>query len=196
VDSLVRFLSSPATEVAPRVLGATLTARNVRLCVTEVEAYLGIGEDPGSHAFVRRSNRNATMFGPPAHLYVYLTYGVQICANIVCSREGEASAILLRAGRVTAGVDDAFFRRQTSRSINDLARGPSRLTKALGISLADDGADLVSGRIRLELADEQVDFLSGPRTGVSGPGGTAKFPWRFWIPGDPTVSPYRAHRRR
>ena len=145
-----------------------------------------MSRDPGSHAFRGPTKRNAVMYGPPGHLYTYFTYGMHVCANIVCSPEGTASAVLLRAGEIVEGVDLARARRTTSKSDADLARGPARLCVALGITLADGGAEL-----DLTLA-EPSPFLAGPRTGVSGPGGSDEYPWRFWIPGDPTVSPYKA----
>jgi DNA-3-methyladenine glycosylase len=185
-------LARPALDVAPEILGGILSVGAVSLRITEVEAYLG-SLDPGSHAFRGQTRRNSTMFGEPGHLYTYFTYGMHVCANLVCSPEGEASGILLRAGRILTGVELARERRTTSKCDDDLARGPARLAVALGITLADDGTDLATGRIRLELPTEQVTSSSGPRTGVSGDGGTDAFPWRFWIDGDPTVSPYRAH---
>src|SRR5699024_11040881 len=127
-------LSRPATEIAPLLLGAVLTcgqgqaAVSVRL--TEVEAYMGT-TDPGSHAYRGRSARTATMFGPPGHLYVYRHLGLHHCMNLVCSPDGEASAVLLRAGQVVAGAAAAWRRRQGAgvcRTERDLARGPARLT--------------------------------------------------------------------
>jgi DNA-3-methyladenine glycosylase len=175
------------------LLGALLVGRGVTLRITEVEAYLG-SVDPGSHAFRGPTPRNLTMFGPPGHLYTYFTYGMHVCANVVCSPEGTASGILLRAAEVVDGLDLARSRRITSKSDADLAQGPARLTVAAGIALADDGVDLADGPIRLELPSvAPMTFASGPRTGVSGAGGSLEFPWRFWIPGDPTVSTYRAH---
>lgn len=190
VDS--RVLEAPAIEVAPLLLGAVLTVDDVAVRLTEVEAYLG-ELDPGSHAFRGRGRRNAVMYGPPGHLYTYFTYGMHVCANVVCSPEGTASAVLLRAGEVIGGIDIARHRRVTSRRDSDLAQGPARLCVALGITLADGGADLNSGRFRLELG-EPVAYETGPRTGVSGDGGSLDFPWRFWIPGEPSVSPYKAHQ--
>jgi DNA-3-methyladenine glycosylase len=193
-----QLFEQPALEVAPLVLGAVLSVGAVSLRVTEVEAYLG-DLDPGSHAFRGQTRRNSTMFGEPGHLYTYFTYGMHVCANIVCSPVGEASGILLRAGRILSGIDIARERRTTSKSDDDLARGPARLAVALGITLADDGTDLATGRVRLDMPAGQAEWASGPRTGVSGDGGTNAFPWRFWIPGDTSVSPYRAHvpkRRR
>lgn len=160
--------------------------------ITEVEAYLG-ADDPGSHGYRGRTRRNATMFGPAGHLYVYFTYGMHTCANVVCGVEGASTGVLLRAGEIVAGLDTARARRVTSKTDADLARGPARLTVALGIQFSDDGA-LLGEEFRLDIPPHPVQsFATGPRTGVSGPGGSDAYPWRFWIDGDPTVSPYRAH---
>jgi len=183
---------SPATEVAPLLLGALLEVDDVVLRVTEVEAYLGIGLDPGSHAYRRQGVKNATMFGPPGHLYTYFTYGMHVCANVVCSPEGDASAVLLRAGEIVDGIEIARMRRTTSRTDADLARGPARLTVAMGIGLADDGADLSSSRVRLTLPAAASAYETSQRTGVSGAGGQPEFAWRFYLPGEPSVSPYKA----
>jgi DNA-3-methyladenine glycosylase len=187
------FFARSAVEVAPALLGAHLVSGEVTMRITEVEAYLGVGEDPGSHSFRGRTNRNAVMFGEPGHLYTYFTYGMHVCANVVCSPAGTSSAVLFRAGEIVAGRDVASERRHTSRTADDLARGPARLTVALGITLADGGTDLAEGALRIELPAAASAYQSGPRTGVSGLGGGADYPWRFWIPGDPTVSPYKAH---
>jgi DNA-3-methyladenine glycosylase len=186
------LLARPSIEVAPLLLGAVVTSRGVSVRLTEVEAYLG-EFDPGSHAFRGQTQRNGVMFGEPGHLYTYFTYGMHVCANVVCSPVGIASGVLLRAGEVVEGVELARSRRTTTKTDADLARGPARLVVALGIALADGGCDLESGGVTLELPAAPASFIQGPRTGVSGPGGSADFPWRFWIPGDPTVSPYKAH---
>jgi DNA-3-methyladenine glycosylase len=185
------LLERPSIEVAPLLLGAVVTGRGVSVRLTEVEAYLG-ELDPGSHAFRGQTKRNAVMYGEPGHLYTYFTYGMHVCANVVCSPSGVATAVLLRAGEVVDGVELARARRTTSKTDADLARGPARLVVALGIVLGDDGADLERGDITLELTTERASFAQGPRTGVSGDGGTDAYPWRFWIPGNPTVSPYKA----
>jgi len=164
----------------------------VRVRLTEVEAYMGDGEDPGSHAFRGQTPRTAVMFGEPGHLYAYFTYGMHVCVNVVCSPAGQASAVLLRAGEVIEGIDSARMRRLTSRSDRDLAQGPARLAVALGIPLSANGTDLATGSLRLELQPAVPTFQTGPRTGVSGTGGSTDFSWRYWIPGDPTVSPYKA----
>lgn len=185
-------LQRPALEVAPRLLGAVLTRGNVSLRVTEVEAYLGTS-DPGSHAFRGRTPRTAPMFGPPGHLYAYFSYGMHVCANVVCGPEGEASALLLRGGEIVAGLSEARMRRPTSQKDSDLAQGPARLTKALGITLLESGADLGEAPFALTLSSGTAVFLTGPRTGVSGVGGGAEYPWRFWLPGEASVSKYRRH---
>jgi DNA-3-methyladenine glycosylase len=184
------LLERPALEVAPRLLGARLTVGGVAVRLTEVEAYEG-ETDPGSHAFRGPGKRNAVMFGPPGHLYTYFTYGMHVCANVVCSAEGVASAVLLRAGEVIEGLELARARRPTSRSDAELTRGPARLCVALGITLADGGADLAGPRARLELPATPSPHETGPRTGVAGAGGSEAFPWRFWIPGEKSVSAYR-----
>jgi DNA-3-methyladenine glycosylase len=190
------ILERPAIEVAPRLLGGILTKHSddgtVSLRITEVEAYLG-ALDPGSHAFRGPTKRNAVMFGEPGFLYTYFTYGMHVCANIVCSPPGTASAVLLRAGEVVNGAELARLRRLTSRTDDDLARGPARLVVALGITLADGGADLGHAPFELTLAEDPPPFEASSRTGLSGEGGTDAYPWRYWIPGEPSVSPYRAH---
>jgi DNA-3-methyladenine glycosylase len=183
------LFAAPSIEVAPLLLGAHITKGAVTIRITEVEAYLG-ALDPGSHAFRGRTKRNAVMFDEPGHLYTYFTYGMHVCANIVCSPAGTASAVLFRAGEVVEGVELARARRMTSKSDKDLAQGPARLVVALGIDLGDGGADLAAPPFDITLSVPQP-YASGPRTGVSGHGGTLDFPWRFWIPGDPTVSPYK-----
>lgn len=190
------FFDRTSVEVAPELLGARLTRHaergDISLRITEVEAYLGVGEDPGSHSFRGMTARNAVMFGPPLHLYTYFTYGMHVCANIVCSPEGQASGVLLRAGEIVAGEELAQVNRGERVAFRDLARGPARLTRALGIPLSDGGADLTGALYSLELSDDAIEVGTSVRTGVSGPGGLAAYPWRFFIPHDATVSPYRA----
>ncbi|OOB91296.1 DNA-3-methyladenine glycosylase [Rathayibacter sp. VKM Ac-2630] len=186
-------LSRSALDVAPDLLGCTLVHRTVEGAVavrlTEVEAYLGVGEDPGSHAYRRRTDRTAPMFGPPGTVYAYFTYGMHTCVNIVCAPEGTASAVLLRAGEVVEGVDLARSRRGRA-SDRDLARGPARLAQALGVLLSESG-DPLTASFELRSRSRAVPVRASPRTGVAGPGGGAAFPWRFSIPDEPTVSPYR-----
>ncbi|WP_370544144.1 DNA-3-methyladenine glycosylase [Frigoribacterium sp. VKM Ac-1396] len=204
-DVLARLLAEPALEVAPRLLGSIFWSGGVGVRLTEVEAYHGQGQDPGSHAHRGRSTRNGSMFDAGGTLYVYLSYGIHRCVNVVCGPEGYASGVLLRAGEVVAGLDEARARRSTSRTPADLARGPGRLGSALGIELGDDGSRLVAdapsqeARFRLRLPSAPVGAVAaGPRVGVSGHAGGDAFPWWFSLEGDPTVSPYRAavSRRR
>lgn len=197
-----RLLEAPAVEVAPLLLGAVLSHTTadgtVAIRLTEVEAYEGVGEDPGSHAHRGRTPRTATMFGPAGMLYAYFTYGMHTCANLVCLTPGRAAAVLLRAGEVIEGVDLARSRRTTAKRDVDLARGPARLAVALHLTLDQDGADLLAAPYGLELpSSPPASILTGPRVGVSGAGGdAARYPWRFWIAGDPTVSAYRPGRIR
>ena len=186
------LFAQDAVGVAPLLLGGLLRHGSTVLRITEVEAYLA-DSDPGSHAFRRRTARNATMFGPSGHLYAYFSYGMHVCANIVCSPEGQASAVLLRAGEIVAGLTDARTRRGPTVTDRDLARGPARLTRALGIRLDQNGADLFAEPFELTLPEEPIVALTGPRTGVAGAGGGTDYSWRFWIPDEPTVSAYRRH---
>jgi len=193
VTDLGGFWSKPSEAVAPELLGWSLThvtadgAVGVRL--TEVEAYAGEA-DPASHAFRGTTRRNEVMFGAAGHLYVYLSYGMHWCANVVVGREGVASAVLLRAGRVVEGVELARSRRGARTADRSLARGPACLTQALGIGREHDGAALLGGTGPLTLAyDERPPAVSaGPRVGVSRAAGV---PWRFWVTGDETVSAYK-----
>lgn len=194
-------LNGRAETLAPRLLGARITSdllgERVSIRLTEVEAYGGVGEDPGSHAHRRQTPRNATMFGPAGRLYVYFTYGMHHCANIVTGPEGSAGAVLLRAGEVVEGIDAARGRRRSARTDRDLARGPARLSAALGLDLTADGIDLLDPRspVRLQpLARRLAGIGTSARTGVAGPG--APTPWRYFLTGDPTVSPYRPARPR
>lgn len=204
-ESLRELLSADARHVAPLLLGAVLTHEGrdgvVAVRITEVEAYLGphdsLHPDPGSHTFRGATARNAPMFGPAGHLYVYFTYGMHHCANIVCGPDGVASGLLLRAGEVIAGEELALARRPTSKSAKDLASGPARLARALGLTTADSGRDALSSPFDLALpATPATDISSGPRVGVAGAGGTHHYPWRFWLNGDPTVSRYKAAKVR
>lgn len=203
--SLREILTGDARELAPLLLGAMLTHESregpVSVRLTEVEAYLGpedsLHPDPGSHTFRGQTPRNAPMFGPAGHLYVYFTYGMHHCTNIVCGPEGVASALLLRAGEIVEGVGLAQLRRPTSKTPADLARGPARLAKALGLTTADSGRDALAAPFRLVLpSGPAADISSGPRVGVSGAGGSDEYAWRFWLTGDPTVSAYKAAQPR
>ena len=182
------FFARPVLQVAPDLLGAVITHAVVSVRLTEVEAYDG-PNDPGSHAYRGPTPRNRTMFGPPGHLYVYFSYGIHWCANVVCGPDGTASAVLLRAGEVVAGHELARTRRGAVRD-RDLARGPARLCQALGITRDDNGVDLARGPVVLGLGEAVPDAAvsRGPRVGLRG---APDRPWRFWITGEPTVSVYR-----
>jgi DNA-3-methyladenine glycosylase len=227
------FFDRPAAAVAPDLLGCVISHETaeglVAVVLAEVEAYAGEA-DPASHAFRGRTARNAVMYGPPGHAYVYFTYGMHFCVNLVCQAEGEASAVLLRAGRVIDGVPLAYARRfgapaqpgaasppgaarepgalilplgrrrppGTRPRELDLARGPARLCEALGIDRSHDGADVADPASPLRVLAPEVpvpagDISRGPRVGVSR---AADVTWRFWITGEPAVSPYRAHTPR
>ena len=188
------FFDRPVLEVAPDLLGCLLAGPDVTVRITEVEAYDGAG-DPASHAFRGRTPRNAVMFGPPGHLYVYFTYGMHFCANVVCGPEGVPSAVLLRAGEVVDGLAVARARRPAARRDRNLADGPAKLLQVLGMDGTANGTPLLDGTGPLALR-APVDAVppaaveAGPRVGVSS---AHDVPWRFWIAGDPTVSAYRRH---
>ena len=197
---LLELLQNPATVVAPFLLGALVRHESpdgpVVVRLTEVEAYLGTAvspdPDPGAHSYRGKTNRNAVMFGPPGHLYVYFTYGMHFCANLVCRPEGLSSGCLMRAGEIVEGLELARSRRPTARNDRDLARGPARLTKAMGLNLTHNGIPALGGEVTVTLPDTPVQNVrTGPRVGLSGPGGTAEYPWRFWIDGDKTVSQFK-----
>ncbi|MGW8482746.1 DNA-3-methyladenine glycosylase [Microbacterium sp. NPDC055903] len=197
-------LAGLPVDVAPMLLGGVLRTavggEFVALRITETEAYHGHGTgeiaDHGSHARMGRTARNATMWGEPGHLYVYLSHGIHSCVNVVCGPEGTAGGVLLRAGEVIEGSDAAM--RRSGRTGRDLARGPGRFGQVSGLRHPiHDGIDAVGGGAQADavaelwLGDPLVDVVSGPRVGVAGVAGTAAFPWRFWIAGDPTVSAFR-----
>ncbi|MCF1599798.1 DNA-3-methyladenine glycosylase [Streptomyces muensis] len=201
------FFDRPVLEVAPDLLGRLLVRTTpdgpITLRLTEVEAYDG-PNDPGSHAYRGRTPRNDVMFGPPGHVYVYFTYGMWHCMNLVCGPDGQACAVLLRAGEIVEGAELARTRRLSARNDKELAKGPARLATALGVDRALDGTDACATgetplRVLTGTAVPSDQVRNGPRTGVSGDGGNGDIhPWRYWIADDPTVSPYRAHvpRRR
>ena len=166
------FFGRRAVQVAPALLGCVLEHQTpdglVAVALTEVEAYAGAA-DPASHAYRGQTRRNAVMFGPPGHSYVYFTYGMHFCVNLVCLPEGTAEAVLLRAGVIVEGVSLARLRRPAARADTDLARGPARLCQALAIDRAQDGADVCAVGSPLR--------IRAPRWAVS-PGSRAVFPGR------------------
>ena len=186
-------------DVARRLLGARVAHAGVTVRLTEVEAYAGIG-DPGSHGFRGPTPRTQVLFGPPGGLYVYFTYGMHWCANLVTGPEGGGAAVLLRAGEVVDGAAKAAQQRAGVRP-RDWARGPARLARCLALTGAHNGIDTLAADAPfvVELADPLDARLirQGSRVGVSGPGGDGTaYPWRYWIDGDPTVSLYRPGKVR
>jgi len=192
-----RFYAGDALEVAPALLNKVLVRGGRAGRIVEVEAYRG-SHDPASHAYRGPTARNATMFGPPGHLYVYFTYGMHWCANAVCGAEGEAQAVLIRAVAPLAGIEQMRRGRQQGRlgrpitaAVPDrhLTSGPARLCQAFGITGEDDGADLVRGDRGLRIADDGVPPPGRP--GVSGRVGVSRaseLPWRFYVRGDNHVT--------
>jgi DNA-3-methyladenine glycosylase len=201
-DRLTRaFFARPVLDVAPELLGCTVAHAGVTVRLTEVEAYDG-SNDPGSHAFRGQTPRTRVMFGQPGGLYVYFTYGMHWCANLVCGSAGAASAVLMRAGEVVGGIEVARSRR-TGVSDRDLARGPARLAMTLALTRDQNGIDTTAADSLLVLHTALPGLLggatvrTGPRVGVSGPGGDgATYPWRFWLEGEATVSAYRPGKVR
>lgn len=225
---LNRLFDAHATELAPALLGCELTVEtsggSVQVRLTEVEAYGDQGEDPGAHSYNGRTARNASLFGPPRHTYVYLNYGIHRCLNLACAAEGTAGGVLLRAGEVLVGRELATERRGGRDTGAKLLSGPGRLGQGLGITLSMDALPLTlenglgfehgrgpasglglespagtegAARFTLTPPAEPVQFeriCTGPRVGVSGAGGSTVYPWRYWLDADPTVSTYRPGR--
>ena len=184
------FYARSALEVAPDLLNKVLVAPDGRAGrIVEVEAYRG-ADDPGSHGFRGRTKRNATMFGPPGHLYVYFTYGMHWCANVVAETDGVAAAVLLRALEPLEGLDAMYSARgSAARGDRDLCSGPAKLTQALGIDGDLDGADLVSGDRGVTIVDDgqPPQRVSVVTTRIGLTNGT-DLPWRFYVDGVSHVS--------
>ena len=183
-----RFYRADSRELAPRLLNKVLVMGNRQGRIVEVEAYAGL-EDPGSHAYRGRTRRNATMFGPEGHLYVYLSYGMHWCANVVCAHDEVPHAVLLRALAPMAGVDEMRTARPTARRDRDLCSGPGRLCQALGIVGNFDGADLTDRTGGPWIGDDgtppPIEPMVSTRIGLSN---GAEHAWRWYVPGDPNVS--------
>jgi DNA-3-methyladenine glycosylase len=188
----IELLSGDPVEVAPRLLNTLLIHRERVVRIVEVEAYRGL-EDPASHAYRGQTKRNAIMFGPAGHLYVYFTYGMHWCANVVCGPESVPGAVLLRAGAPVAGLDAMRAARPAARRDRDLCSGPAKLCQALGLTGERDGADLLGVHSSVRLCTDGTGPPAepgvGPRIGISV---AAERPWRWWVPGDPNVSVGRA----
>lgn len=201
-DGLIRReeLASDVLPAAARLLGCTVEADTpdglVAVRLVEVEAYRG-ADDPASHSFRGRTPRNAVMFGPAGRLYVYFVYGMHFCANVSCMVDGQAGAVLLRAGEVLSDPGVARVRRPTAKRDVDLARGPARLASLLGLTRERNGVDVTDPtspvRVRAGEPVPRSMIRSGPRVGVAA---AADLPWRFWIDGSPAVSQYRPGKIR
>jgi DNA-3-methyladenine glycosylase len=190
------FFDRPSPQVAPDLLGCVFWSSGpdglVAVRLTEVEAYEGRA-DPASHAFRGQTARNAVMFGPAGHAYVYFTYGMHYCVNLVCQPPGQPSAVLLRAGQVIEGAELAAARRPGGSRERDLARGPGRLCQALAIDRTLDGTDVCAAGSALGIGPRPAgsapaEISTGPRVGISR---AADWPLRFWLAGDRYVSAFR-----
>jgi DNA-3-methyladenine glycosylase len=189
------FYARDARELAPLLLNKLLVSRDasgelLSARIVEVEAYRG-AEDPGSHAYRGMTKRNATMFGPPGHLYVYFTYGMHWCANVVARERVEGSAVLLRAAAPVRGIEVMRSRRVKARRDRDLLSGPAKLCQAFAITGVHDGTDLTVARGALRIVDDGVLPPARPlvttRIGISAGKGD-DLPWRYCVPGDPHIS--------
>lgn len=189
---LSRHARVGASGLLGRYLGVLSDDGEVVLRITELEAYEG-ENDPASHAYRGRTPRTEPMFGDAGTIYVYRSYGIHLCINVVWGTEGVATASLMRAGEVVRGEQLMAARRPKAKSPRDWARGPGNFGAALGLTMADSGAHLGDGRWRLyEGRPAEPELIrSGPRVGVREFEGSGQYPWRFWIDGDPTVTAYR-----
>ncbi|WP_201314250.1 DNA-3-methyladenine glycosylase [Dyella sp. EPa41] len=181
------FFERPATTVAPQLLNKVLACADGRSGrIVEVEAYAG-PVDPAAHTYRGKTPRNAVMFGPPGHMYVYFTYGMHWCCNCVCRPAGEG--VLIRALEPLHGLERMQESRPVGTARRDLCRGPARLTQALGITGAQNGIDLVTGRDGFAVLDDSVappDGVTGtPRVGIRV---GVELPWRWRVPNSRYVS--------
>jgi DNA-3-methyladenine glycosylase len=181
-----RFFSRSVHLVAPELIGATFLFGGMGGMIVEVEAY--DHEDPAAHGFRGRTERNAAMFGPPGHAYVYRSYGIHWCVNFVCETEGVASAVLIRALAPTAGLP-AMRRRRGLEDERLLCAGPGRLCQALGITQAQDGLALDTPPFALRARTDVPEIVAGPRIGITK---AAHQPWRYGLKGSRFLSrPFR-----
>jgi len=177
------FFQRSVHDVAPELIGAELYVDGVGGTIVEVEAY--DHEDPAGHGFGnRRTERNASMFLPGGHAYVYRSYGVHWCLNVVCGDEDVASAVLLRAVAPTRGLEEMRSRRRLADP-RLLCSGPGRLCQALGVTRAHDGLSLDVQPFELRARGEDVDVVVGTRIGITK---AVDRPWRYGLAGSPFVS--------
>jgi DNA-3-methyladenine glycosylase len=180
-----RFYARPATEVARALLGKILVHGGVSARIVETEAYLGLA-DEAAHAWRGRTPRTEVIFGPPGHAYVYLIYGIHDCLNVVAEPEGSAGCVLIRAAEPVTGLPAMKLQRMVDR-VEDLANGPGKLTRALGITLRHNGADLTRGRltVREPQREQAFEISVSPRIGITK---NIDWPLRFFIAGNRFVS--------
>jgi DNA-3-methyladenine glycosylase len=176
------FFARSVHQVAPDLIGATLLVDNVGGRIVEVEAY--DQQDPASHAYRGRTPRNAVMFGPPGHAYVYRSYGIHWCLNLVCGGEGVPEAVLIRALEPTRGLE-LQQRRRGVEDVRQLCSGPGKLCQALGITREHDGLALDVPPFRLEARTEVPEILTGPRIGITR---ATELSWRYVEAGSPFLS--------
>jgi DNA-3-methyladenine glycosylase len=185
------FFARSVHTVAPVLIGATLLVDGVGGVIVEVEAY--DHEDPAAHGYNGRTERNATMFGPPGHAYVYRSYGLHWCLNLVCEGEGIANAVLIRALAPTEGLA-RMQRRRKMKDTRLLCAGPGRLCEALGVTRAHDGLALDAPPFRLEARTKKPEIVVGPRIGITK---AVDLPWRYGLAGSPFLSkPFRSSPAR
>jgi DNA-3-methyladenine glycosylase len=182
------FFQRDPLELAPELLNKVLASGECTGRIVEVEAYRG-ADDPASHGYSGPTPRTEVMFGPPGHLYVYFSYGMHWCCNVVAGDSGTCAAVLVRALQPLTGLDLMRMRRKAARAERDLCSGPAKLAQALGIDGGFNGADLVSGAGGITLLDDGTappdHVRCSPRIGLSR---GQDLPWRFFIADDPNVS--------
>jgi DNA-3-methyladenine glycosylase len=176
------FFERSVHAVARELIGCALLYDGVGGLIVETESYER--DDPACHAHVGLTPRTATLFGPPAHAYVYLSYGIHSCVNFVCAPEGEAAAVLIRALEPRWGIEE-MARRRGREPLRDLCSGPGKLTEALGIGLADNGAPLSEPPFELRPREAEWEVATGPRIGITK---ATELPWRFCAVGSPYLS--------
>jgi DNA-3-methyladenine glycosylase len=179
--------------VARELIGCVLVCRGVGGVIVEAEAYRG--DEPACHGYGGMTERNRSLFGPPGHAYVYRSYGIHTCMNVVTGSEGDAAAALIRALAPTMGLEEMHARRRREDSL-ELCSGPGKLGQALGLRLDDDGAPLAGPDLAVYAPARgwrDVEVVAGPRIGISK---AVELPWRFCAAGDPNVSAPRPWSRR
>jgi DNA-3-methyladenine glycosylase len=176
------FFGRSVHEVAPELIGATLLVDGVGGVIVEVEAYHHT--DPAAHSYIGLTERNAVMFGPPGYAYVYRSYGIHWCLNVVCEEEGSASAVLIRALEPTQGLA-AMRRRRGLREARALCSGPGKLAQALGVTHAHNGLALDRPPFELRAREATPEIVTGPRIGISK---AVERPWRYGLKGSPFLS--------